>query len=231
LVITLIVINAASLREDLMPALPPGRPSCPKVPGGRRPLPDPEAIRLCRIPDTAPPYDSEMPPGLSGEVRPDKARLDEAHPREAAAGLAGTAPGAGAGHRQAAPPGWPSRFAQALAETLAGSRPAEQMVPWTTQMARANIQRLGPRLASGQQPRVRRVIMFHPTSDVLEMSVVVGFGPRVRALAVRLERTGRPGTAGGLPAGGPAGGGGFGGGQANSGPAEGRWLCTAVEAA
>ena len=51
--------------------------------------------------------------------------------------------------------------------------------------------------------------------DVLEMTVIVGFGPRIRALAVRLERsvpdnTAPPGTAAGRPA---------------------RWLCTAVEAA
>src|SRR5712691_9408986 len=31
------------------------------------------------------------------------------------------------------PPGWPGRFAQVLAEALAGSRPPRQLVPWTTQ--------------------------------------------------------------------------------------------------
>src|SRR5262249_30207761 len=50
-----------------MPALPPERPGCPKVPGGRRPLPDPAAVRLCLVPDSAPPYDDEIvagePPG------------------------------------------------------------------------------------------------------------------------------------------------------------------------
>src|SRR2546430_1731629 len=30
------------------------------------------------------------------------------------------------------PPGWPGQFAQVLAETLAGSRPSRQLVPWTT---------------------------------------------------------------------------------------------------
>jgi len=99
-----------------------------------------------------------------------------------------------------------------LAETLAGSRPSRQLVPWTTERARDRIQRLGPLLSAGQQPRVRRVVTFHPTADAMEMAVVVVFGQRVHALAVRLER---------------------GGGQATAGRAAqpGRWLCVAVEAA
>jgi hypothetical protein len=109
-------------------------------------------------------------------------------------------------------PGWQSRFAQVLAETLAGSRPPRQIRPWTTEQAREHIQRLGPRMASMQRPRVRRVITSRPASDVMEMAVVVGFGPRVKALAVRLERS-----AVSPPAG--------------LGQPGGRWVCTAVEAA
>jgi hypothetical protein len=86
------------------------------------------------------------------------------------------------------------------------------LVPWTTERARERIQRLGPQLSAGQQPRVRRVVTFRPAADVLEMTVVVAFGQRVRALAVRLERTGGGQSAGGSA--GPAG-----------------WLCTTVEAA
>ena len=109
-------------------------------------------------------------------------------------------------------PGWHSRFAQVLAETLAGSRPPRQIEPWTTQQAREHIQRLSPRMASAQRPRVRRVITYRPASDVMEMAVVVGFGSRVRALAVRLERSAvSP--------------------PANLGEPAGRWVCTAVEAA
>lgn len=110
-------------------------------------------------------------------------------------------------------PIWPSRFAQVLAETLAGSRPARQMVPWTTEHARHTIQRLGPRLAAGQQPRVRRVVTSWPARDVMEMTVIVGFGARVRALAVRIERAGPAPATPGRPA------------------QQARWLCTAVEAA
>jgi hypothetical protein len=99
-----------------------------------------------------------------------------------------------------------------LAETLAGSRPPRQIQPWTTQQAREHIQRLGPRMASVHRPRVRRVVTYRPASDVMEMAVVVGFGTRVRALAVRLERS-----AAGPPAG--------------VAEPDGRWVCTAVEAA
>jgi uncharacterized protein DUF6459 len=109
-------------------------------------------------------------------------------------------------------PGWQGRFAQVLAETLAGSRPPRQIQPWTTQQAREHIQRLGPRMASVQRPRVRRVVTHRPASDVMEMAVVVGFGARVRALAVRLERSAVD-SPGGL------------------GEPAGRWVCTAVEAA
>jgi Family of unknown function (DUF6459) len=186
----------------------PARPrpgTGPGQPTGPRPLPDPAAVRLYLIPDSAPPYDAEAaaagPPGSTGP---------------GAAGAPGRAERRPAGRpgSPAPSPGWPGQFAQVLAETLAGSRPPRQLVPWTTERARERIQRLGPQLAAGEQPRVRRVVTFHPTADALEMTVVVAFGPRVRALAVRLERAG-----GGPPAAGHAG----------TGP--GRWLCTTVEAA
>jgi hypothetical protein len=42
--------------------------------------------------------------------------------------------------------------------------------------------------AAGAAPRVRRVVTSRPAIGVVEMTVVVGCGPRTRALAVRLER-------------------------------------------
>jgi Family of unknown function (DUF6459) len=109
--------------------------------------------------------------------------------------------------------GWPGRFAQVLAETLAGSRPPRQIVPWTSEQARRHIRRLGPMLAAAERPLVRRVVASRPAADVVEMTVVVRFGPRVRALAVRLERDGPRRAVPGRDA----------------TPA--RWRCTAVEAA
>jgi Family of unknown function (DUF6459) len=225
-----------------MPPIPHERPCCPSAPG-TRPLPDPAAVRLCLIPDSAPPYDAENTPvaraaGLAGT--PLSCGTGTAgQPPPAAHGQAGvpersqmSAPGRGRlpersqmaapgpersqvaapGRTRPPEPGWPGRFAQVLAETLAGSRPARQLAPWTTERARDHIQRLGPQLSSSQQPRVRRVVTSCPAADVMEMSVVVGFGARVRALAVRLERASQP--------------------AGHGSPADGtRWLCTAVEAA
>lgn len=218
-----------------MPALPPERPGCPKAPGERRPLPDPAAVRLCLVPDSAPPYDDELPAGeppgsgwgAVGPARPvgegplagGAGPVNGGHPADevprGSRPMAGTTPMPATGRPAAggrSAPGWPSRFAQVLAETLAGSRPPRQIQPWTTQQAREHIRRLGPRMASAQRPRVRRVVTYRPASDVMEMAVVVGFGSRVRALAVRLER----------PAVSPP--------PSVAEPA-GRWVCTAVEAA
>jgi hypothetical protein len=222
-----------------------GRPGEARRRDVTRPLPDPVAIRLCPVPDAAPPYDDEAP-GEPGLGRADAlaaaivAALETGDRRRPAADARaeegpqagprppkptpptrprGTASQAGAGRRgdrgrpAPGPADWPSRFAQVLAETLAGSRPPAQIAPWTTERARSHIRRLGPLLTDGQRPLVQRVITSAPSAGVVEMSVVVGFGPRVRALAVRLERT-RP-----QPA------------TAGRAARQQRWVCTAVEAA
>src|SRR6516225_6434157 len=138
-----------------MPVLPPERPGCPNAPGGHRPLPDLAAIRLCLVPDSAPPFDDEVPSGepdrgrqtTSGPAtdRPVKGGPAESGPVKGGPAKGGPARG---GPATAAAPAWPSRFAQVLAETLAGSRPPRQIEPWTTQQAREHIHRLGPRMAS-----------------------------------------------------------------------------------
>lgn len=271
----------ASPAESTAPGGPRRAAGTPPGPGEARrhlvarPLPDPVAIRLCQVPETAPLYDDEAPgetgpgqadilaaaivaararngrPGREAEARaagvscsgrgepqpPGPARkLGTAGPAQPASATrtAGTTPTAATGdtagpaqaraagsagavrHAPAASPApgpWPGKFAQVLAETLAGSRPPAQIAPWTTERARSHIRNLGPLLEAGQRPLVQRIITSLPSADVMEMSVVVGFGPRVRALAVRLERTpGRPAAAG----------------QAAR-PS--RWLCTVVEAA
>jgi Family of unknown function (DUF6459) len=176
-----------------------------RQPGRQAPLPAAVAVRRLVVPDAAPPYDDEQP---SDDQQPggDEQRYnDVAHASE---------PGAGAPNPAGQPPpdnagDWPSQFAQVLAETLAGSRPAHQLTPWTTEQARQRIRQLGPALATDQRPRVRRVVTSAPSQDVLELSAVVGFGSRVRALAFRLERgETRPYRATGE-----------------------RWCCTAIESA
>jgi len=215
-----------------MPPIPHERPCCPSVPAAR-PLPDPAAVRLCLIPDSGPPYDPGFTPvasaaGLPGTQPspssqaagppPSPAASQAAVPGHRAPGPADREPRPAdrlptePGGSRAPEPEWPGRFAQVLAETLAGSRPARQLVPWTTERARDHIQRLGPHLTSSERPRVRRVVTSCPAVDVMEMCVVVGFGARVRALAIRLERSGQSAGLGSPPDGT-------------------RWLCTAVEAA
>jgi len=135
-------------------------------------------------------------------------------PARAAAVPAGQQPGPSpARGGQPAAVGWPGQFAQVLAETLAGSRPQGQIAPWTTDQARRRIRQLGPMLAVGVQPRVRRIVTSRPSAGVVEMTVIVGFGPRIRALAVRLERDGPHHASPGRAA------------------KAARWVCTVIEAA
>jgi hypothetical protein len=217
------------------PAVVPILPTRVRRPGRQAPLPDLVAIRRVKVPDPAPPFDDEI--GVPGTVLTagnEPTAASAAGP--AAAGQAdierhdqGSSgpepdrensqppkpPGGAAGSQLAGAPrpdpagGWPSQFAQVLAETLAGSRPAQQLTPWTTEQARKRIRQLGPMLATDQRPKVRRVMTSAPAAGVLEMTAVVGFGPRVRALALRLEREqARP--------------------YQQSGD---RWCCTAIESA
>ena len=220
------------------PALPaPGFPvpaaPVPAAPAPQRPLPDPVALpSRVPIPAAGPPYDDQAgldlpsPPTALAAAEPDRGpdqpgradRPGRAHGQAPAEGpgTADRAPGRppeGAGVPPSDGPAtsaWASRFAQALAEALAGSRPARQIAPWTTEQARRRIQQLGPMLQDGPRPVVRRVLTSRPRPDVVEMTVIIGVGPRTRAIAVRLERA-RPSSAR---------------------PDRGRpWICTVIEAA
>jgi hypothetical protein len=103
---------------------------------------------------------------------------------------------------------WPLQFAQVVVEILAGARSPRQIVPCTTDRVRAHIGRLVPLLASDQRPRIQRILTSRPTARAVEMTVVVSFGPRSRALAVRCEHLPARPAAPGLP------------------PRPARWLCT-----
>jgi Family of unknown function (DUF6459) len=222
---------ALPLQVPELPAPPPVMPILPDRgrPGRRQaPLPDLVAVRPFAIPDCAPPFDGadgsapdaagqpEPRDGPAGAAGPEPGRdapdadgpsADSGGPgadsRRPGPRSGGPGPG-GPGSPAAGPGGWPSQFAQVLAETLAGSRPAQQLAPWTTEQTRQRIRQLGPLLATGERPRVRRVMTSAPARDVLEMTAVVGFGPRVRVLALRLERAPQP---------------------------RDRWRCTAIESA
>ena len=183
------------------PAVVPILPTRLRQPGRQAPLPDAVAVRRLTVPDPAPPFDDEILALTAGNEPADAAAAEpDAAGQPDGRGACGTEaasesdspprpPGGGVGAPRSDPGGaWPSQFAQVLAETLAGSRPAQQLTPWTTEQARKRIRQLGPMLATDQRPKVRRVITSAPAAGVLELTAVVGFGPRVRALALRLER-------------------------------------------
>lgn len=156
---------------------------------------DLSSLRLLRVPETAPPFDGETPP-------PDTALRTvacvPARPKE----LRPSAP-----LREPAACGdWTGRFAQLLVESLAGARPVRQLQPWLSGNAPMHLRRIMPLFGCGQRPRVLRVLASQPVEGVVEMSVIVGLGPRTRALAARLEQIANPGH--------PP-----------------RWLCTAIESA
>jgi hypothetical protein len=210
------------------PAVPVPPLPLPMEPGPQRPLPDPVAS-----PDPVA-LPSRLPLPAAGPSFDDQAGLDLPSPGTAltaaepdpAPGAPGSADGPSSPPRESAGPppqhaggrpadgpdtgAWTSLFAQALAEALAGSRPARQIAPWTTEHARRRIRQLGPVLQAGPRPVVRRVLTSAPSRDVVEMTVIIGVGARTRAIAVRLERAraspGRPGR--GRP-----------------------WICTVIEAA
>ena len=174
--------------------------------------PAPTGLRLVQVPAGWPPYDCEThgaacpmaPPADTADAVVSRAR---AGPGPAAA--LGGAAAIGAGDATATV--WARRFAQGIVEVLAGTRPAKQLAAHTTDRVRAKIGLLSQSLAAGQRPTIRRVFASRPTANVVEMTVVLGFGSRSRALALRLEHLpGRPATTG-RPA----------------RPA--RWLCTDIE--
>lgn len=121
-------------------------------------------------------------------------------------------------------PAWPRRFAVLLAEALTGDRPARQIQPWLSQRASVHLGRLQPLFQGGQRARVQRVLTTQPAPDVIEMTLIVAVGPRVRALAVRLTTAPpeqRPGWRERRPARSPA----------SSAATRPGWLCTDIEAA
>ena len=173
------------------------------------------ALRLVRVPHAAPPYDCQV----HGPGCPDAEESAGRPAAAAAAALAGARPEAGtAGRRDpgeaTGPDGTalPWQFAQVIVEILAGFRSPAQLVALTTDRARGQIKRLAPRLVTDRRPRIQRIVTSRPAAGAVEMTVIVSFGPRPRALALRFEHLAEQLAAPGLLA----------------RPA--RWVCTAVEA-
>jgi hypothetical protein len=191
-------------------------------------MPELSALRLVRVPDAAPPYDCQIhgarcPAYAAGQTVPAAAGLMLAERPVARAAAAATADPATADPATADPAtadpatadpatAWPRRLAVVIVEVLAGVRPDRQLVPLATGRVRARIRSLAPLLASDRRPMIARIVTSRPTARVVEMTVVVNFGLRSRALAMRFEHVAARPAAPGWP-GRPA-----------------RWLCTAIEA-
>jgi Family of unknown function (DUF6459) len=173
--------------------------------------PDLQAVCLVKVPDVAPPYDCQVHGARCPEGAPDRPDADAAVTPfpPVAPSVPAAPPMAGAPGTTAA---WPRQMAVAIVETLAGLRPDRQLVPLTTDRVRARIRGLAPLLRTDLRPRIARIVTSRPVCDVVEVTVVVDFGSRSRALAMRFEHAaGRPATPG-----------------RPQRPA--RWLCTAIEA-
>jgi hypothetical protein len=194
----------------------------PDLEGGT--MPDLSSLRLVKVPPTAPPYDCQVhgarcPAGA--DLVPGVEEAPAASALPAAPALAAAAdPVAAAVSQLSARPAAaadpvaarPRQLAVVIVEVLAGVRPDRQLVPLATDRVRARAGNLAPLLASGRRPRIARIVVSRPAERVVEMTVVVNFGARSRALAMRFEHAAARPAAPGWPA----------------RPA--RWLCTALEA-
>lgn len=172
------------------------------------------ALRLASVPDAAPPYDCEVH-GTACQVPPvswyadplDVAAMTPVRP-------AGGGPAEADSHcadAHCAIGIWPRQFAQAIVETLAGTRPVRQIIQWSTERAQAHIRVLGPLLRTDAGARIQRVLTSQPAPAVVEVTVIAGFGTRTRAVAMRFEHVPERPAVPGLV----------------SRPA--RWICTDVE--
>ena len=201
---------------DTSASPPPPLPSpveMPVPPAGLAPslVPASGGLRLIEVPGGWPPYDCEVHGAACAAAHEVTVTDPSAEPEPEAAG---PAPALGAGRpADVADPAiaWSRQFAQVIAEILGGARSPRQLAPWTTERVRDRISLLTQTLAPGQKPRIRRIVTSRPAARVIEMTVVHSFGPRSRALALRLEHRPARRPAPGLP-GRPA-----------------RWLCTEIE--
>jgi hypothetical protein len=165
-------------------------------------------------PALEPPFDADHPPRLPRQTRQAPLPLSFDVPADllsppATSHAGPVAPGADEPH--ADDPGrWSATFAQALAETLTGVRPAAQLGAWTTRPVQGLVERrailsraatAGDRSVRREASRARlgRLHICRPNPTAVETTVALHCAGRTRALAFRLEAR------------------------------DGRWVCTALE--
>ena len=178
----------------------------PVPPAGLAPslVPASGGLRLIEVPGGWPPYDCEVHGAACAAAHEVTVTGPSAEPPRPSLTF-------GADHGADPAVAWSRQFAQVITEILAGARSPRQLAPLTTERVRDRIGLLTQTLTADQKPTIRRIVTSRPTAGVVEMTVVLSFGPRSRALALRLEHRPARRPAPGLP-GRPA-----------------RWLCTEIE--
>src|SRR5215472_11018738 len=168
---------SADAPVDPLPVTPPATPGAFGGP------------RLIEVPGDWPPYDCEVHGAACPAAHEVTVTSPWAGPDPDTAGGAGRAGPSVESSADGADPAivWSRQFAQVIAEILAGARSPRQLTPWTTERVRARIGQLSETLMPDQKPTIRRIVTSRPTAHAVEMTVVLSFGPRNRALALRLE--------------------------------------------
>jgi hypothetical protein len=166
-------------------------------------------LRLAAVPDAAPPYDCQVHASTCGAIPDRPADSSAPADREAAAELPVSYPPPPQPRPSGgADPAWLRPFVQAIVEALAGARPLRQVAGSATERVCRQIEQLLATLRSDSGARVRRVMTSRTDERVVEVTVIAGFGPRTRALAMRFEHVPARQAVPGLP------------------PRPARWLCT-----
>lgn len=119
------------------------------------------------------------------------------------------------------------RLAEAVIDVLLERRPAEQVKRWVSREVFALLSTVAHRRTVTRfaaRSMVRSIQLHAPGPDAVESTVLVQDGPRVRAVALRFERTG---SAGGSGVSGSSNG--SGGGQERLDQERFEWRCTALQ--
>jgi hypothetical protein len=145
-------------------------------------------VRLRPAPRREPPFDDEVEPGGQPWFGMQPDRLPFADPRPTAAPVVAVRPGV-----LPNPSGWGRRLLIGITESAAGQRPLAQLSALLTPSVAQGLGRhVDFRCRDGRRhwlasARVRSVRSTQPADNVAEVSATLQCGPRVRAVALRLE--------------------------------------------
>lgn len=153
-------------------------------------------IEVLPIPDSRPPlihpdrHDRELDDGERTGYVQGALRIPVTDPPETTDPMFGPQPTAS--RELADPQAWAQMMIRMILEAMDGRRSPHQLTRWVTptikeRIARRGITALRHGIRSPHPPVVRRLLSCQPTDGVAEVSAVVQYAGRVRALAVRLS--------------------------------------------